>query len=207
MEILSITTLRGETLEIQAQHLHHHPTIASMEKEGETHHFNDPHQELCGIPYNKLKFLQALFERPQIILENPTYYLFRSNLMHSGLMYVGSTVYLPLGPWLESCLHTRELAFSVPIPAVDTIESQSPITKFYLLNAGGSPLTNTHTAEAFNPLDRRLVRFGTKKNLTPLPSSVVSWYKKFQTLNERFPWELRNPKPILQQMLLDLGFM
>lgn len=222
MDTLSITTLRGETLELPSTDLHPSPSTAdyrfpqgtdidevkteqSAQIRENAIHFNDPGSLKTDLPVNQREFIQAVYERPEIVFNNPHYYLYRDPFFHSGLMYLGSTKPVALGPLVESWLYTGDLSFQVPDRRYLDEQNEHPLTSFYLVNAGGSPLSGKHSAICYDPKEKSLIHFGATGSLFHLPGKLISWVEKFTSLNERFPWELRDQAPIRYRLLLDLG--
>lgn len=219
---LTIQTLRGTRLEIPYDALlrenlpegfqfpdndpidHEKTDHSELNGDGVTH-LKDADQVRWDLPVSPPEFIQAIFDRPEIILENPYYYLYRSNYFRSDLIYVGSTNYVALGPLLESCLHTGSLAVQVPDKRYLNEDQEHPMGTFYLLNAGGSPLSGMHSAMTYDPRERVLLGFSSWRGIFQLPGSLYKWTLKFKTLNDQFPWKLRNQPAIEYRMLSDLG--
>jgi hypothetical protein len=57
----------------------------------------------------------------------------------------------------------------------------------------------------YDPKERILLGFSSWRGIFQLPGSLYKWTLKFKTLNDQFPWKLRNQPAIEYRMLSDLG--
>lgn len=66
------------------------------------------------------------------------------------------------GPWPvgRKLVYTGDLSFQVPDRRYLDEHNEHPLTSFYLVNAGGSPLSGKHSAICYDPKEKSLIHFG-----------------------------------------------